>query len=417
MRQARGVVLCIAVLAAAVGLGALTYVVTVAIYPHGAVRAQSPTPLYKFANVEPPSTTVPRDAEKIAGGIVVEGVGDGCAAATLQQIQEATVYWLNQGWQVWTELSIDSFCGKTISQYQNDVAGIIGYTYGHAPAQASRWRGIMLDEESAYGFTVAELTSLNGYVLTALNAYALPPAWLSTEVFTGQGNWSQGQFNTIVYGSYPAPQIASDYMVQVTNSFYQSFGTPNLVTWSSTADYPQDYNSESESVTPTNGTPYSVTVGSDTYYYSNEFCPGSCLPPAGDTDRDGCSATRELQTAVGSETSGGRRDPNYFWDFYDVWTRAGASSPWRRDKFVNPGGDVLGVANRFGAQDAGGTAPINRNSDPLAGPPPVVPGYHPDYDRGPLVGPNPWNLGAPDGAITANVDVLGVAKQFGHSCL
>jgi hypothetical protein len=105
------------------------------------------------------------------------------------------------------------------------------------------------------------------------------------------------------------------------------------------------------------------------------------------------------------------RNKQYFWDFYDTPNSSGVRD---RAAVIT---DVLRVAQRFGANDAGGTALINRNSDPLAGPPPPNPAYHPAFDRGPLVGPNPWNMGPADGAITAVVDVLGVARQFGHSCL
>jgi hypothetical protein len=130
-----------------------------------------------------------------------------------------------------------------------------------------------------------------------------------------------------------------------------------------------------------------------------------------DTDGDGCTDLRELQTAPGSETSGGLRDPQYFWDFYDTPNAANV-----RDRRVTVPGDIFQVAQRFGANDAGGTAPVNRNSDPLAGPIPAIPGYHPAFDRSPMIGPNPWDMGPPDGAITAVVDIFAVAKQYGHSC-
>ena len=38
------------------------------------------------------------------------------------------------------------------------------------------------------------------------------------------------------------------------------------------------------------------------------------------------------------------------------------------------------------------------------------------YDRGPRVGPNPWNLGPPDGFIDIANDLLGVIHQFNHKC-
>jgi hypothetical protein len=131
-----------------------------------------------------------------------------------------------------------------------------------------------------------------------------------------------------------------------------------------------------------------------------------------DHDNDGCRDASEQQTAGGSEGTGGRRNPKYFWDFYDTPNASNV-----RDKVVTVTGDIFQVSRRFGANDAGGTAPINRNSDPLAGPPPPFPAYHPAFDRGPLNGPNSWNLTAADGTISVAVDVLGVSRQFGHSCL
>ena len=136
-----------------------------------------------------------------------------------------------------------------------------------------------------------------------------------------------------------------------------------------------------------------------------------------DDDNDGCLDTAETQYAWGSERSGGRRDPHSFWDFYDVWTRPSPSSPWTRDRAVTVVGDILGVARRFGAGRPGG-APTKGTAlaEALVAPASDL-GYHTAFDRGPLVGPNIWNSGPPDGGISVVVDVLQVARQYGHSCL
>jgi hypothetical protein len=131
-------------------------------------------------------------------------------------------------------------------------------------------------------------------------------------------------------------------------------------------------------------------------------------PEPGDTDGDGCSDQRESGT---NPFMGGRRNYNYFWDFYD--TPDGNNM---RDRLITTTGDILRVALRFGANDMGGIAPVNRNSDPLAGPPPPVPGYHPAFDRSIPIDADPWDLGPPDGTISVVVDVLGVANQFFHDC-
>jgi len=124
---------------------------------------------------------------------------------------------------------------------------------------------------------------------------------------------------------------------------------------------------------------------------------------------DGCSTWEELGA---SQTYGGLRDPFNFWDFFDVPT--GAWPNLQRDKAVQIG-DISAVVARFGANDANKTAPINRNSDPLS--PPPASGYHPAYDRGGVsLGPNIWNVDAPDGSITIG-DITKTQAQFGHTCV
>ncbi len=106
-----------------------------------------------------------------------------------------------------------------------------------------------------------------------------------------------------------------------------------------------------------------------------------CDSPVGalvDTDGDGCPNVQELGP---NAQSGGQRNPNNPWDFYDT----------NGDGLVDLANDILGVILALGAYD-------------------VI------YDRGPSVGPNPWNMTAPDGIIDLPNDVLGVIQQFGHTC-
>jgi hypothetical protein len=135
-----------------------------------------------------------------------------------------------------------------------------------------------------------------------------------------------------------------------------------------------------------------------------------------DFDKDGCTYTQETGP---NANQGGRRNPKSFWDFYDVWTRpdpVNQPNLWVRDKVVTVTGDIIAVASRFGLTRPG--APSKQQALTEALTPPTSPtGYHTDYDRGPLVGPDPWDMGPPDGVITVVVDILGAARQFGHSCL
>jgi hypothetical protein len=131
-------------------------------------------------------------------------------------------------------------------------------------------------------------------------------------------------------------------------------------------------------------------------------------PADPDTDDDGCADGEEVGL---NPELGGLRDPLNFWDLYDAPNEAGS-----RDQAVDLFTDIFGVALRYGANDAGGTAAVNRNSNPLTVPP-AAPAYHPAFDRSaPAPGGEAWDLGPPDGSIDLLTDVFAVAAQFGHSC-
>jgi PKD repeat protein len=119
----------------------------------------------------------------------------------------------------------------------------------------------------------------------------------------------------------------------------------------------------------------------------------------GDTDNDGCADTSELGS---NATTGGRRDPYSFWDFFD--TPNGANV---RDHAITVG-DLMAVVARFGAHGSPGL-------DPLSAPAPA-PGYHTAFDRAaPPSGGDPWDAAAADGVVSTTDIVLAVA-QFGHTC-
>jgi hypothetical protein len=104
---------------------------------------------------------------------------------------------------------------------------------------------------------------------------------------------------------------------------------------------------------------------------------------------------------------GGLRDPLNKWDFFDAPAAGNV-----RDRVIT-GTDLFRVLAHFSDTDGGGTAPINRYTDPFSAPPPT--GYHPAFDRGPVIGPFPWNVGPADGSITGG-DVLEVIAQLNHTC-
>lgn len=130
-----------------------------------------------------------------------------------------------------------------------------------------------------------------------------------------------------------------------------------------------------------------------------------------DTDGDSCTDDAEIRTVPTSQETGGRRSPLSFWDFFDTPDQNNV-----RNGTIDLFGDIFSVAYRFGANDASGTAAINRNSDPFSTTLPI-PAYHPAFDRSaPPQGGDPWDLGPPDGTIDLFVDIFGATAQFGHHC-
>jgi polyhydroxybutyrate depolymerase len=104
-----------------------------------------------------------------------------------------------------------------------------------------------------------------------------------------------------------------------------------------------------------------------------------------DNDNDGCTDAAEAQTAIGSQRSGGLRDPGNPWDYFNP----------TGDK-KNRVDDILAVIQHFGLSQG-------------------QPGYEARFDRT-FLGPDPWDLGPPDGAVTV-ADILAEVYQFGHDCV
>ena len=111
-----------------------------------------------------------------------------------------------------------------------------------------------------------------------------------------------------------------------------------------------------------------------------------------DTDGDGCSDGREPEKLNADPALGGQRDPLNPHDFYDVLGEGGGPP----DQIIDLPNDILGVILRFAPQG--------------------LPPYDVQFDRGPQIGANVWNMSAPDGVIDLPNDILGVILQFNHSC-
>jgi len=115
--------------------------------------------------------------------------------------------------------------------------------------------------------------------------------------------------------------------------------------------------------------------------------------PKDDSDADGCDTEHELGQ---DEKEGGRRDPKNEYDFYDQ----------NGDKVINVFNDILPVALAYGPSNGKDYSPDKDRS------PPPDAAEQPDPSKR-----EPWDMGPPDGAINVFTDILGVATQFGHSCL
>ena len=226
-------------------------------------RAQNPMPTNTFIDTAAGSTTAPPGAD----GIVVEGLGGGrCAGYTESALESSTVTFLQAGWYTWSEISPQTVCRPSIAGYQQEVSNVVNYVENNAANASTHWLGIMLDEEWDFGFSVGDLETLNQYVANAVSS-TVGVTWWSTELFAAPGSWDQTAFDGIISSSYAAPEIATAYMVQLTNN-YQSSGSPVLVTWSS-ARYPAPYNSETYDDGQVTGPPYNQ----GSMYWDNEFVP------------------------------------------------------------------------------------------------------------------------------------------------
>jgi hypothetical protein len=106
-----------------------------------------------------------------------------------------------------------------------------------------------------------------------------------------------------------------------------------------------------------------------------------------ESDGDGCPDAREIVTTMGSQYLGGLRDYLNPWDYFNPEK---VNTP-----VTQTVADILRVVNQY-----------NKNMG--------NPAYTNTTDRM-YVGPNGWNLGAPNGTQTVE-DILAAVKQFNHNC-
>jgi hypothetical protein len=231
--------------------------------PAVSAHAQSPATNVHFIDVQPYGSLVSNT------GIVVEGLGLGsCSATNLSQLETQTVAYLNAGRATVSEISPQAVCGS-IAGYESVIQTLTTYVYAHASSPAQLWGGVMLDEESGWGFTWTDYSNLNTNVRNTLSAVSGIP-WLYTEDFScNSGCWTLAEYNAITQLSYPAPQIVTSFMVGLANNG-GSGRAGNLVTWGTA--YPAPYNTVAGATGPVLLAPYSQSFSQPyTWYWSNQW--------------------------------------------------------------------------------------------------------------------------------------------------
>jgi hypothetical protein len=153
-------------------------------------------------------------------GKVVEGLGLGSCLFSVSRVETATVNSLNKSYRTVTEISPQSYCGG-IAGYKSKIRAIYNYVEAHTARAAAYWAGFMLDEEPGFGFSASQLENLNGYVASLMNA-SPGLSWYFTE--NQPNGWSLSAYNSIVAGSWLAPQVYSTSMANAVNAECSTYG-------------------------------------------------------------------------------------------------------------------------------------------------------------------------------------------------
>ena len=250
------------------GIGVISAVLFLLfLFANPIVNAQSPAPTSWMEDSRP---SVGYYYGANAG--IVEGLGSlGCSGAyySQSQIENQTVSWINANRQTITEISPQLGCGS-ISQYESLISNISSYVESHSSNPSRYWGGIMLDEEPGFSFTASQLETLNNYVYSVM---ASTPG-VSFYFTENQPNgWPLSTYNSIIGGSYPAPQVYSqgaNSMAAAVNTDCSQYGyCTNLVTIDTANSYPMNnpsYITGSSGLIT--GTPWTTTAWGNGYWYN-----------------------------------------------------------------------------------------------------------------------------------------------------
>ena len=155
-------------------------------------------------------------------GKVVEGLGMGWCLYSVAQIETATVASLNRSYRTVTEISPQSYCvGTGIGGYEARIHSIYNYVETHSSHAPAYWAGFMLDEEPGFGFSAVQLEILNSYVASLMNP-SPGVSWYFTE--NQPNGWYLATYNSIVEGSWLAPQVYSYSMASAVNAECTTYG-------------------------------------------------------------------------------------------------------------------------------------------------------------------------------------------------
>lgn len=304
------------------------------------------------------------------------------------------------------------FYNLTTQDWKNVILQLVTNVENSAPADAGTWwGGIMLNEEDGFWTSTpsaAAYQDLNSSVRT-LMATTPGISWFYTETFSGASVWSQNDFGLVTGTSHAAPDIATDYMVLLTNVWHASSQAAVLVTWSLNSDYHLDPHGLYGSEFRIDGAPLNqwglnltncfTTMATACNDWDADGIPNSSDP---DNDNDGCGNTHEPQLGL---------NPYNPWDFYSVPVPALIAAPnpvgLHADNVV-AGEDAQAVfayalsGAKIGTLEYDGD--LNQNGLPD--------GW--EYDRTQL---GPAQSGPPDGVITgADAQLAWAQARLAYRC-
>jgi len=229
--------------------------------------AQATPPWYLYdsypGNSFPP--TAPYEAHA-PNAVVVEGLYP-CEGSnySVTNVENATVWWIALGYQTATEITPYYWCSgyTNINSYVVEMATIYQDVEAHAPNPGRYWAGFMFDEEPGYGFTASQLEGLNAYTRVTMSSAPGMSYYFTEDQPNG---WDVGTYNSIISGSWPAPQVYSTSMALAVNAECSTYLLcTNLVTVGTTMPSPwNDYVWATAAVTG--------TAWSNAYWGTSTWC-------------------------------------------------------------------------------------------------------------------------------------------------